>query len=53
MFQHVDATFRMCIVVLTRPPGGDDKTPAGRYFRCLVRAVAGAVQGSSGHGCLG
>lgn len=52
MFQHVDATFRLCIGVLTQPsPAGKNRT--WFQFRLLVRAVAGADQGSSGQGCLG
>jgi hypothetical protein len=53
MFQHVDATFQVCIGVLTQLPEAGCTRPAGTYLRCLARAVGGALQGSSGHGCLG
>lgn len=53
MFQRVDASFRLCILVLTLPPEAAVKLPGTTYFRGFARAVAGAVHGSSGHGCLG
>lgn len=53
MFQPIDATFRVCILVLTEPEPAGKTVPERSYWRGLTRAVAVADQGSSGQGCLG